>query len=62
MQTKLGFGFDPLVFQEVKALGLKKYHKFSVFRTFFLLAFKYSIDICYIALPYRDTDQFRVWF
>jgi hypothetical protein len=34
----------------------------SVFRTFFVGAFRYSFDIWYIALPYRDTDQVWVWF
>ena len=30
---------------------------FTVFRTFFLFAYRYSFDIWYIALPYLDTDQ-----
>jgi hypothetical protein len=34
----------------------------SVFRSFFVHAFRYSFDIWYIALAYKDTDQVRVWF
>jgi hypothetical protein len=34
----------------------------SVFRPFFLFAYRYSFDIWYIALPYQDTDQVQVWF
>jgi hypothetical protein len=49
-------------FTELWPLDLGKYHKFSVFRTFFLRALRYSFDIWYIALPYQDTDQVRVWF
>jgi hypothetical protein len=60
IQIKLEFGFDPLIFHKVMALGLEKYHEFSVFRTFFLRAFRYLFDIWNIALPYRDTDQVRV--
>jgi hypothetical protein len=30
---------------------------FTVFRTFFLSALRYSFDIWHIALPYQDTDQ-----
>jgi hypothetical protein len=30
---------------------------FTVFRTFFLSAYRYSFDIWYIALPHQDTDQ-----
>ena len=101
IQIKFKFGFDPLIFHEVMALGLREltriisfphffcscvhilfdilyvalpyqdtiqvefgfykklwsvdleiYHKFSVFRTFFLRVFRYSFDIWYIALPY----------
>jgi hypothetical protein len=37
IQIKFEFGVDPLIFQEVMALGLRKYHEFSVFRTFFLM-------------------------
>ena len=46
----------------VMALGLRKFHKLSVFRTFFLTACRYSFDIWYIALPYQVTDQVRVCF
>jgi hypothetical protein len=34
IQIKFEFDFDPLIFHKVMAFGLKKYHKFSVFRTF----------------------------
>jgi hypothetical protein len=44
-KKKYEFGFDPLIFHEVMALGLKKYPKLSVFRTFFVRAFRYSFDI-----------------
>jgi hypothetical protein len=43
-------------------LDLEKYHGFSVFRTFFFRAFRYSFDIWYIALPYQDADRVLVWF
>jgi hypothetical protein len=38
IQIKFEFGFDPLIFHEVMALGLRKisYHELSVFRTFSL--------------------------
>jgi hypothetical protein len=62
IQIKFEFGFDPSIFHGVMALGLEKYHEFSVFRTFFVRAFRYSFDIWYIALPCQDTDQVRVWF
>jgi hypothetical protein len=32
-------------------------NKKSIFRTFFLFAYRYSFDIWYIALPYQGTDQ-----
>jgi hypothetical protein len=32
---------------------------FTIFRTFFHSAYRYSFDIWYIALPYQDTDQ--IW-
>jgi hypothetical protein len=51
---KFEFGFDPLIFHKVMALGL--------ICTFFLRAFRYSFDIWYIALPYQDTDQVRAWY
>jgi hypothetical protein len=58
IQIKFEFGFDPLIFPEVMALRLKKYHELFVFRTFFSLSgYKYSFDIWYIALSYQDTDQ-----
>jgi hypothetical protein len=40
-------------------MDLEKYHKFSVFRSFFFHAFRYSFYIWYIALPYQDTDKFK---
>jgi hypothetical protein len=46
-----------LFFTKLWSLNLEKYHEFSVFCTFFFHAFRYSIDIWYIALPYQDTDQ-----
>jgi hypothetical protein len=49
IQIKFEFGFDPLIFHEVMALGL--------IRTFFRSAYRYSFDICYIALQYQDTDS-----
>jgi hypothetical protein len=49
-------------FTELWPLDLEKYHEFSVFRTFFFRAFRYSFGTWYIALPYQDTDQVRVWF
>jgi hypothetical protein len=58
IQIKFEFDFDPLIFP----LDLNKYHKLSVFRTFFLSAYSYSFDIRYIALPYQDTDQVWIWF
>jgi hypothetical protein len=33
----------------------------TLFRTFFLSAYRYSFHIWYIALPYQDTDQVWVW-
>jgi hypothetical protein len=39
------FGTDPLIFHEVMALGLRKNPELSVFRTFFLSAYRYSFDI-----------------
>ena len=62
LQIKFEFGFDRPIFHGVMALGLRKFHKLSVFRTFFLTACRYSFDIWYIALPYQVTDQVRVWF
>jgi hypothetical protein len=62
IQIKFDFRFDPSNFHEVKALGLRKIHELSVFRTFFVRAFRYSFDICHIALPYRDTDQVQAGF
>jgi hypothetical protein len=50
----LEFGFDPLIFHEVMALGLGK--KITNYQ-FYALFFSYSFDIWYIALPYLDTDQ-----
>jgi hypothetical protein len=49
-------------FTKLWPLDLEKYHEFSVFRTFFFRAVRYSFDIWYIALPYRYTDQVRLWF
>jgi hypothetical protein len=37
IQIHFEFGFDPLIFTEVMALGLEKYFDLSVFRTFFSL-------------------------
>jgi hypothetical protein len=52
------FGFDPLIFHEVMALGLRKISQIISFPHFFL----YSFDMRNIALQYQDTDQVRVWF
>jgi hypothetical protein len=41
--------------EELRPLG-----DFTIFRTFFLPAYRYSFDIWYIALPYLDTDQVPV--
>jgi hypothetical protein len=38
IQIKFEFGFDPLIFHEVMALGLRKISQLSVFRTFSLSA------------------------
>jgi hypothetical protein len=38
--------------EELRPLG-----DFTVFRTFFSSAYRYSFNIWYIALPYQDTDQ-----
>jgi hypothetical protein len=43
-------------------VDIEKYHELSVFRTFFVHAFRYLFDIWYIALAYQDTDKVRVWF
>ena len=34
---------------------------YNVFRTYFLVACKYSFDIWYVALSYQVTDQVRIW-
>jgi hypothetical protein len=52
---KFEFGFDPLIFHEVMALGLRKKSRIISFQTFFRSAYRYSFDIWYIALPYQDT-------
>jgi hypothetical protein len=52
IQIKFEFGSDPLVFQEVMALGLRKKSRIISFTHFF---FSYSFDIWYIALQYQDT-------
>ena len=62
LQIKIEFGFDRPIFHGVMALGLRKFHKLSVFCTFFLTAWGYSFDIWFIALPYQFTDQVRVLF
>jgi hypothetical protein len=42
IQIKFEFGFNPLIFHEVMALGLrKKYQELLVFRTFSLSAYRY---------------------
>jgi hypothetical protein len=41
IQIKFEFGFDPLIFHEVMALGLRKNYELSVFRTFSLSAYRY---------------------
>jgi hypothetical protein len=57
IQIKYEFGFDPLIFTEVMALGLRKISRIISFPDFFLSACRYSFDNWYIALPYQDTDQ-----
>jgi hypothetical protein len=42
-------------------LDFEKY-ELSIFQTFFLFEYRYSFDIWYIALPYQDAEQVRVWF
>jgi hypothetical protein len=57
LQIMFAFGFDPLIFHEVMALGLRKISQIISFLHFFLSASIYSFDIRYIALPCQDTDQ-----
>jgi hypothetical protein len=57
IQIKFEFGFDPLIFPEVMALGLRKISQIISFPDFFLSAYRYLFDIWYIALPYQDKDQ-----
>jgi hypothetical protein len=45
-----------------KLWPLDLYNDLSVFRTFFVRAFRYSFDILNIALLYQDTDQVGVCF
>jgi hypothetical protein len=45
IQIKFEFGFDPLIFHEVMALGLGKKPRIISFKHFF---FSYSFDIWYI--------------
>jgi hypothetical protein len=52
--------FDPLIFHEVMALGLRKILRIISFPHFFVYAFGYSFDIWYIALPHQDTAKVRV--
>jgi hypothetical protein len=54
LPIKFEFGFDPLIFLEVMALGLRKKSRIISFTHYF---FSYSFDIWYIGLPYLDTDQ-----
>jgi hypothetical protein len=54
IQIMFEFGFDPLIFHEVMALGLRK--KITNYQ-FYALFFSYSFDIWYISLPYLDADQ-----
>jgi hypothetical protein len=57
IQIKFEFGFDPLIFHEVMALGLRENSQIISFTEFFFLsAYRLSFDIWYIALPYQDTD------
>jgi hypothetical protein len=53
IQIKFEFGFDPLIFHEVMALGLRKNSRIISFTHFVL---SYSFDIWYIDLSYQDTD------
>jgi hypothetical protein len=57
IQIKFEFGFYPIIFHEVKAFGFRKISRIISFPHFFLSAYRYSVDIWYIALPYQDTDQ-----
>jgi hypothetical protein len=53
IQIKFQFGFHPLIFDEVMALGLRKKSRSMSFPDFF----RYSFDIWYMSLPYQDTDK-----
>jgi hypothetical protein len=55
IHTCIEFGFDPCIFHEVMALGLRKISRIISFPHFFLSAYRYSFDIWYIAYPYQDT-------
>jgi hypothetical protein len=57
LHIKLEFGFDPLVFDEFIALGLRKSSGIISVSYFFLSAYRYSFDIWYIELSYQVTDQ-----
>jgi hypothetical protein len=45
LQIKFEFGFDPLIFPEVMALGLRKISRIIRFPDLFLSASRYSFDI-----------------
>jgi hypothetical protein len=63
IQIKIEFGFDPSIFHEVMALGLRKISRIISFQHFvFFRAFRYPFDILCITLSYQDTDQIVVWF
>jgi hypothetical protein len=52
-------------FPKLWPLDFEKYHELSVFRTFFVSAYRYSFDIWFIALPYQFKIQakfMQVWF
>jgi hypothetical protein len=46
IQIKFEFGFDPLIFPYVMALGLRKISRIISFPHFFLSAYGYSFNIC----------------
>jgi hypothetical protein len=55
IQIKLEFGFDPLIFHELMALGLgKKNQEISVFALFFIIFISYLAH-CFAIPRYRSS-------
>jgi hypothetical protein len=53
IQIKFEFCVDPLIFQELWPLDVEKYHEFSVFRTLFVCAFRYSLLLWHIKIQIK---------